>query len=284
MLGGLYVLAGTFREERGDIARLVPVWTVLLAYELIVIGMIAVLHRRGLNTDALTAVSLFFLMDVLFVGDAFAASDLRNGLCINFGAWGLALCEAWALARARDVKLSPWLAGWGAAALGFMTLYPSLIAFPASRPADFSHAYWIGVWVASALVVPLARGRIVGWALAAGVMVHLAASGIVASAAIEPRFFTPPLIAATIILPWRNWRWIPLTGALLTSPLRPVLQESITTVDGIGVLLVAGAFGLLATGFLQAYRRGRLFVQAEHDRRLADRDQVPVGERPGGDG
>src|SRR5262249_30440251 len=79
MTAGLYLLAGPFRTDRSDIAHLLPLWGVLTVYEVVVIGMIAVLRRRGVDTAALTLVSLFFLADPIFLGDAFASIGTLPG-------------------------------------------------------------------------------------------------------------------------------------------------------------------------------------------------------------
>ncbi|HUR39370.1 MAG TPA: hypothetical protein VM222_07740, partial [Planctomycetota bacterium] len=73
MTAGLYLLAGPFQNDRSDLQGLLLLWAVLTLYEFSVIGMIAVLRRRGGDTFALTLVALFFLADPVFMGDAFTS-------------------------------------------------------------------------------------------------------------------------------------------------------------------------------------------------------------------
>lgn len=259
MVAGLYLLAGPFRDERSSIFRLLPVWAILVFYEFTVIGAVAFLRRRGEDSRALTAVALFFLVDPIFLGDAFASTDPEVAVRLGCGAWVLSILKAGALAHATGFKVSPWQVGWAAAAFGFMHLFPSLIAFPAARPADFSDYFTLGMGVASGLTLPLLRAPRLGWLLAGGAFLHLAASGWVGGVVLEPRHFVAPLLALAVHLPRRRYSPLPLAAAVLCSPLRSGVAKFLSTADGIGIVCVAAAFILLAAGFL---RNARLTFRA----------------------
>jgi len=253
MVGGLYLLAGPFREDHSDLVRLLPLWGVLLAYEALVIGMIAVLHRRGVETAALRIVSILFLADPLLFGDAFASGTARAGLALNGAAFALSLGKAWALARAVDYRYSPWLAGWAAGALGFIHLYPSLIALPAARPGQLT-ASLAGAVALSVLAVPLLRSRRIGWAAVVAMALHHVVGSIVHHVPFEPHLLIPPLLAASCVLPWPRLGWAPLAAAVALTPARGRISSLLSTADGLGAGLVAAAFALLAFGFLRAVK------------------------------
>jgi hypothetical protein len=254
MTAGLYLLAGPFQSERTGLGRLTPPWVVLTVYEFLVIGMIAVLHRRGIETTALTIVSLFFLVDPVFMGDAFASTNPTGSFLVNGAAIFLALLKAWALCRAREYQVTPWLAGWVAAAMAMIFLIPTLIAASATRPALNAYLPQAVTWGAAALAVPLARSRWLGWAAIAALSVHFIASGIVAQMDFHLELLTAPQVAAACLLPWPRLGWLPLPSALYCSPLRPRLNTAFATMEGMGWLLVAGAFLFLGVGFWRSLR------------------------------
>ncbi len=251
MLGGLYLLAGPFQEDHSDPARLLPLWGLLLFYEALVIGMIAFLRRQEIETVALRVVSLLFLADPLFFGDAFSGASFRTGLEFNGAAMAVSLAKAWALARASDYKVSPWLAGWVAGAFGFVHLFPTLIAVPAARPGQFN-GMMAGVAWASAFSVPLLRTRKIGRVAVAAMALHALVSGGVHGIPFEPTFVIPPLVAAACLLPWPTPGWAPLAAAALLTPLRSSMTSFFSTRAGVGAALVAASFALLAAGFLRS--------------------------------
>lgn len=255
MTAGLYLLAGPFQTERSGVISLVPLWIVLTAYEFTVIGMIHVLRRRGLETTALTVVSVFFLADPIFLGDAVASTDLGASVLLNGLGAALGLVKAWALARARDYRASPWLAGQVAAAICLIHLIPTLIATSAIWPAPNAFLPQAVTWSAAALAVPLARSRWLGGAAIAALAAHFVASAGVGQVDFQPEFLTGPLLATSFLLPWPKFGWMPLPAALYTSPLRTRVDTLFSTLEGIGWMLVAGAFLLLGLGFWRSLRQ-----------------------------
>jgi len=254
MTTGLYLLAGPFQNDRAGIGPLIPLWAVLTAYEFVVIGMIGVLHRRGLETTALTIVALFFLADPVFLGDAFASASWRASFLVNGAAAVLALLKAWALARARGYSLTPWLAGWVAAAMILTFLIPTLIAAAATQPALHSVLPQALTWGMAALAVPLYRSGGLGRAAIAGMAVHFIASGVVVQMDFPLELLTAPQVAAACLLPWPRYGWIPLPTALYCSPLRSRLDGVLSTMEGMGWILVGGAFLLLGVGFWRSLK------------------------------
>lgn len=249
MTAGLYLLAGPFQSDRSGLGTLLPLWAILTAYEFLVIGMIAVLHRRQLDSTALTVVALFFLVDPVFMGDAFASTDLRASFLVNGSVALVALLKAWTLGRARAFTLTPWLAGWIAAAMILIFLIPTLIAAAAIRPALKEFLPQAVTWIAAALAVPLARSKGLGRTVIAAMAVHFLASGIVAHLDFQLELLCAPQLALACVLPWPRWGWVPLPTALYTSPLRPRVSESLWTLQGAGWALVGAAFFFLGIGF-----------------------------------
>lgn len=268
MTVGLYLLAGPLREDATTIERLAPVWIAFIAYEFLVIAAIAVLRRRGVPFHSLGIISCFFLADPIFLSNSFASIDPQAGLTLNLAAWAASLLKAATLARASGVKISPWLAGGVSGALGFIHLFPSLIAFPETLPV-LPDAFWTGLWAASAIAVPLLwKLPKLGAFLVAAVGVHAAATGMVMSVEFELRYLTPPLLAAAIVLPWRRFSWIPATAAVACSPLRPAIRDFTPTQDGVGIVLVIAAFVLLGIGLLRSLARSRRPAPVRGDRPL----------------
>jgi len=254
MTAGLYLLAGPFRSERSGPDRLVPLWALLTAYEFTVIGMIALLRRRGIETAALTIVSIFFLADPIFLGDAFASTSVEWSFLVNGAAGLLALLKAWTLTRARAFPLTPWLAGWVAAALIMICLVPSFIAASATRPAINAFLPQAASCVVAALAVPLFRLRRLGWIAIAALAVHFVAAGIVAATDFNIDLLSGPFAAAACVLPWPRWGWVPLLPALICSPLRPRAEKIAWTSDMVGGLLVGVAFLFLGVGLWRNLR------------------------------
>ena len=254
MTAGLYLLAGPFRAERSGLDRLLPLWALLTAYEFTVIGMIALLRRRGVETGALTIVAVFFLADPIFLGDAFASTSPGWSFLVNGAAGLLAILQAWTLSRARAHPLTPWLAGWVAAALFLICLVPSFIAASATRPAISEYLPAAAACAIAALAVPLIRGSRLGWAAAGALAVHFIATGIVSSIDFKIDFLTGPLVASAFLLPWPQWGWIPILPAIICSPLRSRAEKIAWSSDGVGALLVAAAFAFLGLGLWRNLR------------------------------
>jgi len=252
MTAGLYLLAGPFRSERSDAAHLLPRFGVLTLYEFAVIGMIAILGRRGVGTAALRLVSAFFLADPVFLGDAFTSIDAGSGLLITGSAALLSLLKAWALARACAFPLTPWRAGWVSAALIGIHLIPNLNAAAGAQPAFVIAP--LTTAVLAALSVPLWRQDRLGRAAVAALGVHFVATFLVASLDFQLELLTGPLLAAAVLLPWPRFGWIPLPAAIYTSPLRPWLHGVGSTLEGVGAALVGIAFVLLGVGFWASLR------------------------------
>jgi len=249
---GLYLLAGPFQSDRSDLHHLVTLWAVLTLYEFSVIGMIAVLRRRGVDTFALALVALFFLADPVFMGDAFASVSGGSNLLLTTAAALVALGKAWSLSRACGYLLTPWRAGWVAAALIGVHQLPNLNAVAAAQPASVIPQ--IVTWAVAGLAVPLWRDGRLGRAALGAVAVHFIATGIVSSLEFPLEFLTGPLLALSALLPWPRFGWMPLPLALYTSPLRPRLQSVGSTAQGIGTVLVAMAFLLLGIGFWRSLK------------------------------
>src|SRR4051812_48801403 len=247
MTAGLYLLAGPFQSDRSDLRHLLTLWTVLSLYEFSVIGMIAVLRQRGADTFALTLVALFFLADPVFMGDAFTSVSGGSNPLLTTAAALVALVKAWSLARACGYLLTPWRAGWVAAALIGVHQLPNLNAVAAAQPASVIPQ--IVTWAVAGLAVPLWRDGRLGRAALGAVAVHFVATGIVSSLDFPMEFLTGPLVATSALLPWPRFGWMSLPLALYTSPLRPRLQSLGSTAQGIGTVLVALAFLLLGIGF-----------------------------------
>jgi hypothetical protein len=252
MTAGLYLLAGPFQADRSDLTPLFPLWVVLTLYEIAVIGMIAVLRRRGVDTFALQVVSLFFLADPIFLGDAFASVGSAYLPVITIGAGLLGIAKAWGLARACDYSLTPWRAGWVSAALFCLHQIPDLNAAAGTQPAIMISQ--LTTWGLAALSVPLWRvGRLGRFAVGA-LGVHFMASQIVASLDFQLEHATAPLLAMSALMPWPRLGWIPLPAALYTSPFRLWVKDHASTSQGLGTALVAGAFLLLGIGFWSSLR------------------------------
>jgi len=253
MVGGLYLLAGPFQDDHSEAVTLLPLWGLLQLYEVAVLGMIAVLHRREIETLALRIISILFLADPIFFGHAFASGSLRTSVVLNGVALGLSLAKAWALGRACGHKISPWLAGWVAGALGFIHLFPVMIAVPAARPGQLA-TLLAGVAVASVLAVPLARFRPLGPVAIGAMAVHAWAAAFIHQLPPGSELFVPPLLAAACILPWPAFGWAPLAAAVLLTPFRTRAESFLSTKAGLGAALVTAAFALLGVGFLKSLR------------------------------
>jgi hypothetical protein len=247
MTAGLYLLAGPFQSDRSDLHHLLTLWTVLTLYEFSVIGMIAVLRRRGVDTFALTLVAIFFLADPVFMGDAFTSLSGGSNLLLTTAASLVALVKAWSLSRACGYLLTPWRAGWVAAALIGVHLLPNLNAVAAVQPASVIPQ--VLTWAVAGLALPLWRDGRLGRAALGAVAVHFIATGIVSSLEFPVEFLTGPLVALSALLPWPRLGWMPLPAALYTSPMRPRLQSIGSTAQGVGMVLVGLAFLLLGIGF-----------------------------------
>ena len=252
MTFGLYLLAGPFRSERSDVLHLLPLWGVLTVYEFAVIGIVGFLRRRGVDVFALTLVSLFFLADPVFLGDAFAAIGGPGRAAISAALALLALGKAWALARACNLPLTPWRAGWASAALVMMTQIPNLNAATEAQPAFVLGQ--LATWVLAGLAVPLWREGRLGRALVGALAVHFLATAAVADLRLDLEHLTGPLLAMSALLPWPRLGWIPLPLALYTSPLRPHLKSATSSLEGVGTAFVAAAFVLLGVGFWRSVR------------------------------
>src|SRR4051812_42932154 len=198
MTAGLYLLAGPFQSDRSDLRHLLTLWTVLSLYEFSVIGMIAVLRQRGADTFALTLVALFFLADPVFMGDAFTSVSGGSNPLLTTAAALVALVKAWSLARACGYLLTPWRAGWVAAALIGVHQLPNLNAVAAAQPASVIPQ--IVTWVVAGLAVPLWRDGRLGRAALGAVAVHFVATGIVSSLEFPMEFLTGPLLALSALL------------------------------------------------------------------------------------
>jgi len=254
MTAGLYLLAGPFQSERAGVAHLLPLWALLTVYEFLVIGMIAVLRRRGADPSALTLVSIFFLADPIFMGDAFASVGSHEAFLISAGASALSLVKAWVLCRACGYSPTPWRAGWVSAALVSIHQIPNLNAATGTQPALVVSL--LATWVLAALSVPLWRDGRLGRLAVGALLVHALATGLVSSLEFQLDHLTGPLLAVSALLPWPRYGWIPLPAALYTSPLRPWIKSQGSTTDGLGTALVAGAFLLLGIGFWRSLRPG----------------------------
>lgn len=269
MTAGLYLLAGPFQSERTGIDRLLPLWGLLTVYEFSVIGMIALLRRRDVETTGLTFVSLFFLADPVFMGDAFASTSPEGSLLVNAAAAILMVLKAWVLARVLSYPVTPWLAGWVAAALCLISLVPSFIAVSATRPV-LKESLPILVTVAiSAIAVPLYRAGRLGRAAAAVVAVHFVAAAIVASLPFQLELVSAPFFALSALVPWPRWGWMPALAGLYCSPLRTRAEKVAWTTDGVGGLLVASAFLFLGLGFWRNLRPAAPLA-------TSDRGRAPV--------
>lgn len=252
MTAGLYLLAGPFRGERSDAAPLLPLWAVLTVYEFVVIGMIGLLRRRGVDTFALTLVSLFFMADPVFLGDAFASTDGAPRLPISVTASLLALGKAWALVRACNVLVTPWRAGWVSAALVFIHQIPNLSAVTEAQPAFVCSQ--VATWILAGLAIPLWREGRLGRSLAGVLAVHFLATAAVADLRLDLEHLAGPLLALAALLPWPRYGWMPLPLALYTSPLRPQIRSIGSSLESVGTALVAAAFVLLGVGFWRSLR------------------------------
>lgn len=252
MTAGLYLLAGPFQSDRSDLAPLFPIWAVLTLYELAVIAMIAVLRRRGVDALALIVISLFFLADPVFLGDAFASVGSSHLAPITIAAGLLGVAKAWALARACEFPLTPWRAGWVSAALFCLHQIPDLNAAAGTQPAIILSQ--LATWGLAALSVPLWRLGLLGRFAVGALGVHFIATQLVASLDFELEQATGPLLATSALLPWPRLGWIPLPAALFTSPLRPWIKGHASSSQGLGTALVAGAFLLLGIGFWSSLR------------------------------
>jgi len=252
MTGGLYLLAGPFQSDRSDLGHLLPLFGLLTVYEGAVIGMIAVLRRRGVDTFALTLVSLFFLADPVFFGDAFTTISARSHVLLTSSAALISLLKAWALSRACGHILTPWRAGWVAAALILVNQIPNLNTATAIQPASVIPP--LATCLLAGLSVPLWRGGLLGRAAVAAMGVHFLATAVVSTLPFQLELLTGPLLALSALLPWPQLGWIPLPAALYTSPLRPRLQSVGSTSQGLGTLLVAAAFLFLGIGFWRSWR------------------------------
>jgi len=252
MTAGLYLLAGPFRSERSDLTPLLPVWVVLTVYEASVIGMIAALRRRDIDTFALTLVSIFFLADPIFLGDAFGSVTSAYLPLITIGAGLLNVAKAGALAWACGYSLTPWRAGWVSAALFGLYQLPNLNAAAGTQPAIIVSQ--LTAWALAGLSIPLWRGGRLGRIAAGALGVHFLATMAVSSLDLQLEHATGPLLAASAVLPWPRLGWIPLPAALYTSPLRPWIKGQTSTSHGIGAILVAAAFLFLGIGFWVSLR------------------------------
>src|SRR5579883_2181903 len=239
MTAGLYLLAGPFRAERSDLVSLLPVWVVLTAYEAAVLGMIALLRRRGVDTFALTLVAIFFLADPIFLGDA--AGSVSTGILplITIGAGLLNVLQAGVLARISGYSWTPWRAGWVSAALFGLYQIPHLNAAAGTQPALMISQ--LAAWALAGLSVPLWRDGRLGRLAVGALGVHFLATMAVSSLDLQLEHATGPLVAASAVLPWPRLGWIPIPAALYTSPLRPWLKSQAWTSRGIGELLVSVA-------------------------------------------
>jgi hypothetical protein len=252
LVAGLYALGGPFREERSSLLRIAPLAGLLVLYEALVIGAIALLRRRGVPAGSLRLIAVFFLLDPVFLGDAFASLHPAASLAFNGVSWLCSLGLAWGLARASAFTWTPWQAGWTAAALGFIHLSPTLIAGSAVRPAPW---FLAATLAASALAVPLLRRPgLLGAAFVAAFAVHLGASALVAGLRFDAQYLYGPLASASCLLPWPRLGWTPLALGAAVSPLREKGARLLGTTDGLGVLLVVAAFLLLGAGLLASLR------------------------------
>ncbi len=252
MTAGLYLLAGPFRSERSDLAPLLPVWVLLTVYEAAVISMIAALRRRDVDTIALALVSIFFLADPIFLGDAFGSVTGASLPLITIGAGLLNVAKAGALAWACGYPLTPWRAGWVSAALFGLYQIPNLNAATGTQPAII--ASQLTAWALAGLSIPLWRGGRLGRLAAGALGVHFVATMAVSSLDLQWEHATGPLLAASAVLPWPRLGWIPLPAAIYTSPLRPWIKGQASTSHGIGAILVAAAFFFLGIGFWVSLR------------------------------
>jgi hypothetical protein len=252
MTAGLYLLAGPFQSDRSDLLHVLPLWGILTLYEFLVIGMITVLRRRGIDTAALTLVSLSFLADPVFFGDAFTSIGAASTLVLTSAAALVSILKAWALARACGYSTTPWRAGWIAAALILVNQIPNLNTATAIQPASVIPP--LATCLLAGLAVPLWREGPLGRAAVAALGVHFLATGVVASLPFQLELLTGPLLAVSALLPWPRLGWIPLPAALYTSPLRPRLQNISSTAQGLGTLLVGVAFLLLGIGFWRSLK------------------------------
>lgn len=249
MTAGLYLLAGPFQTERAGMGRLLAPWIALTVYEFVVIGMIAMLRQRSLDAAALAVVSLFFLCDPIFLGDAFASTHLHLSGWTNGAEVVLGLLKAWALSRALGFPLTPWLAGWVAAAIGLIHAIPTLIAMAATRPALYAYLPQALTWGVAAVAVPLARSRWPGRVAIGALAVHFVASGLVDQLDFNLELLAAPQVALACILPWPRFGWLPLPTALYCSPVRPRFASTFSSLESMGWGFVAVAFVFLGFGF-----------------------------------
>jgi hypothetical protein len=253
MTAGLYLLAGPFRADRSDVAHLLPLWAVLTLYEAVVIAMIAVLRPRGVDVSALTIVSLFFLADPIFLGDAFSSVSAQAYSPVHAAAGILALVKAWGLARACGFSLIPRQAAWLGAALVAFHQIPALDSLGGATDGSSPWPQAVS-WLLAGLSVPLYRSGKLGRAAVAALGIHFTASLIVASLPFQRELLSGLLAASAALLPWPRFGWIPLPLSLYCSPLRPRLEKTAVTTQGWGMLLVGVAFLLLGVGFWRSLR------------------------------